>query len=116
MRDDRRQQPTAELQTGVAIHLNQPRLKVLIDHDIIPQDLKAMQTAVLINPRGCRTNCVRHQIPDLRVYSSLKVQLKMLVEIPGKLAKAQLVSGLMLSIVIRMFLDRVVGQVDIAIA
>lgn len=39
---------TAELETGVSVDLDQPRLEILVDHEVKPQELEIVLASVAV--------------------------------------------------------------------
>jgi hypothetical protein len=56
----------AQVKAGVCVHLNKPDVKVGIDHEVIPQDLKAALIPLHIDQVVAGLHSVCNQFPYLR--------------------------------------------------
>ena len=106
---------TAALQTWIWIHLNQLRAEWSVEHKVIAKNFVRIQAFLWVQQmEGCPDG-IGHYFLHLAHYVSLKIYVfvrKLRGQIFLKFGIAQLVGSFVLAVVVRVFLDRIVNQVD----
>lgn len=116
--DDIVEYVAAGLKAGVGVDFYEPGMQFLVDHEVIPEDLKGVLLAAVPEVIG-RPDGNSHQLPHCRQDVSKKVNsLVGLEELQVFLEglEGDLVAVLILAVLCCLLLDCVVGEVDVLVA
>jgi hypothetical protein len=116
--DDAVEEGTAAIEAGVGVDLDQPRLKILIDHEVQPQNLEVVHLVSRCNlgentpcSIGCHLLHSRYNL--LSKIILLLLLMKIQVKISLKLLIRQFVIRLVFAVFWIVLLDGIVGEMDL---
>lgn len=108
------------LKAGVGVYLDQPGVKFSIDHEIKPKYFEVVAFPLGINEAKRRLNGICSNFLDFGIDISLEVEgitavSGQRVEVSLQFVVGKFISELILAIIDAIFLDGIVGQVDLVI-
>ena len=114
--DQSSQVGTRQLETRIGVDLNHPRVHVLINHEVIAVNLKRERFAARVDLPAASSDRVLDHLLHLGYQVFVQVALYLVgVKVLLELGVAQLVAALKLTVVVKLLLDGIVGEMDISV-